>query len=83
MRVFIMIPVGYGRRYQSAMVTIVGAIYERLTRLIWPAGVTRQRGGHWVRKFLNICRMDFPEDEPVRVLDRLRGNGIHFLAGVK
>jgi hypothetical protein len=75
-----MIPGGFGRRFQSAVATIVMAIFERLTRLIWPVGVTRQRGGHWLRKFLNICRMDFPDDEPLRVLDRLRGNGIHFFS---
>ena len=75
--VFTMIPAGFTRRNQSPAATIWASIRARLTCRCWPKGLPRQRSGHWLRKFLSICRMDFPDDDPVTVWDRLRGNGIH------
>lgn len=77
-RVFTMIPSGFGRRYRTMISVIWKAIEERLRGPCWPPGVSRQRGGHWLRRFLAICKMDFPEEKHVVVLDRLRGNGVHF-----
>lgn len=75
--VFTMIPASFARRYQSPAATIWSSIGARLTSRSWPRGLPRQRGGHWLRKFLAVCRMDFPDDDPMTVWDRLRGNGIH------
>ena len=75
--VFTMIPAGFSRRYQTPATTIWSSIRARLTSRSWPRGLPRQRCGHWLRKFLAVCRMDFPDDDPVVVWERLRGNGIH------
>lgn len=77
-RVITMIPAGFGRRYRTQIDDIWMAIKARLTTRLWPRGLPRQRGGHWLCRFLSICKMDFPEEDPLEVLDRLRGNGVHF-----
>jgi hypothetical protein len=76
--VFTMLPEGYGRRLQTRLVEIAEALVSRLEHRGWPRALPRQRAGHWLRKFLKICQMNFPEDDPLLALDRLRGHGIHF-----
>ena len=78
-RVFIMMPEGYAPRYQTPARVMCDALASRLMHRGWPRGLPRQRGWHWLRKFLAICRMDFPEDDLLTVLARLRGNGVHLL----
>jgi hypothetical protein len=81
-RVFTMIPAGFGRRYQSMISVIWASLEKRLSSLCWPSGLPRQRGGHWLRKFLAIYKMDFPDEDPLAVLYRLRGNGVHLCSKV-
>lgn len=77
--VITMVPAGFCRRYQTAGAEMVAALTTRLRHRGWPPGVPRQRAGHWLRKFLAICRMDYWEDDPLLVLARLLEDGIHFL----
>ena len=51
-------PRGYERRYQTAAQEIGAAMVSRLAHRGWPRGLPRQRGGHWLRRFLQTCRMD-------------------------
>jgi hypothetical protein len=76
-RVFILLPAGYGRRIQTVISEVWNAIESRLQTHEWPHGLPRQRGGHWLKRFLIHCRMNFAEEEPLSVLARLRSNGIH------
>jgi len=75
-RVFTLLPAGYGRRFQTAIAVVASAIESRLKDFRWPPELPRQRGGHWLKRFLAVCRMNFPDEEPLAVLGRLRGNGI-------
>lgn len=67
-RVFTMIPADSGRRIQSPVSAVLGAIRSRLSHQGWPHAVPRQRATHWLRKFLQMCRLHFPEDDPLTVL---------------
>ena len=77
--VFTMMPAGYCRRFQTAGALIAASIRERLVHYRWPPGVPRQRAGHWLQKFLALCRLYHAEEDPLRVLSRLVDDGIHFL----
>ena len=77
--VITLVPDGFCRRYQTAGLAMAAAIRARLSHRGWPRGVPRQRGGHWLRRFLDICRMDHPGDDPLTVLGRLVADGCHFL----
>ena len=78
-RVLTMVPDGFCRRYATAGADMAAALAARLRHQDWPRGVLRQRAGHWLRKFLRLCRMDYPTDDPLAVLLRLVADGIHFL----
>lgn len=74
-----MVPQGFCRRFQTAGLVMAKALEARLASRLWPRGFSRQRGGHWLRKFLNLCRMDYPDEEPLAVLRGLVADGVHFL----
>lgn len=77
--VFTLLPEGYGRRLQTRITEISEALRSRLKHQDWPIGLPRQRGGHWLRKFLKICRINFPDDDDLLLtLGRLDGHGLHF-----
>lgn len=77
--VITLVPAGFCRRYQTAGAEMAAALAARLEHRGWPRGVPRQRAGHWLRKFLAICRMDHWADDPLQVLARLLEDGFHFL----
>jgi hypothetical protein len=77
--IFTLLPAGVGRRFRTIISDIWVAIETRLVHFFWPNRLPRQRGGHWLRGFLAICQMDFPEEDRLTVLDRLRGNGTYFI----
>ena len=77
--VFTLIPRGYERRYQTAAQAIGAAMVSRLTHRGWPRGLPRQRGGHWLRRFLRTCRMDLPSEDPLTALRRILDNGLPLL----
>jgi hypothetical protein len=77
--VITLVPAGFCRRYQTPGAEMAAALASRLEHCGWPRDIPRQRAGHWLRKFLSICRMDHWADDPLVVLTRLLGDGIHFL----
>lgn len=54
-RVFVICPTSHWRRYQERKENIFNALLHRLEYLKWPPWGNRQRGGHWLRKFLHNC----------------------------
>ena len=77
-KVFTLLPLGYGRRLQTAISVVYDSIESRIAGLKWPEGLPRQRGGHWLRRFIRVCRMNFPDEPYLATLLKVRGNGIHF-----
>jgi hypothetical protein len=67
------------RRYQSSTAKVFTTILHRLSSGFWPPGTSRQRAGHWLKKFNNKLKMDFPGFSPVPLLARLYAKGLDFL----
>ena len=49
-------PEGYWRRFQESVKNIWRHLAGRLADKKWPEGVSRQRGGHWMRRWLSHAR---------------------------
>jgi hypothetical protein len=45
-------PRSFWKRYQESIENIFKTLAYRLTMMAWPPWVSRQRGGHWMNKFL-------------------------------
>lgn len=45
-------PSTHWRRYQESFSNIFKALLFRIKELKWPSWVTRQRGGHWLKKLI-------------------------------
>ena len=72
-------PRGYERRYQTAAQEIGAAMVSRLAHRGWPRGLPRQRGGHWLQRFLQTRHMDLPGEDPLVVLRRILAGGLPLL----
>jgi hypothetical protein len=78
--VLILTPTDYYKHYQSTIQDIYDAISIRLKSYRWPPWTTRQRAGHWQKKFLKLVQMDFSlEDNLIEILERLYSKNICFL----
>lgn len=51
-------PKSYWRRYQESIENIFDALKYRVTNLVWPSWVSRQRGGHWMNKLIKKAKID-------------------------
>ncbi len=51
-------PLSHFSRYQSSTKDIYQTLKTRLFSYRWPPWCTRQRGGHWLRKFCYKCLLD-------------------------
>jgi hypothetical protein len=78
--VITMVPIELLPRYQTRTASILVVLIHRFSIHRWPQGFPRQRGGHWLRKFLSKLRMDFPGAAPMPLLSKLAEKGINFLA---
>jgi hypothetical protein len=78
-KVITMMPPGFWPRYQTPVATIGAAIVGRFEHRGWLPDVSRQRGGHWLRSFLCLRHMDFPNEEPVPLVRRLINAGVRFI----
>ncbi len=71
-------PTGYWRNYTISVNKIYTFLKFRLINRRWE-GLSRQRGGHWLRKLLQKIRMMFGnEADPVSELERFYQKSIHF-----
>lgn len=71
-------PSGYFSRIQTSIRSIFQVLKHRLQKMGWPNGVPRQRAGHWLRRFLEMCRFHFPQEEPLERLTRQYHRGAPF-----
>lgn len=77
-------PIGYWPRFRSPIDLIYSTIHNRLKQLSWPPGVTRQRGGHWLRKFIVRFKMAVglsTDETPLLFLEKEHRRSINFLVG--
>ena len=63
-----MIPEGFWRNCQSSAAFILSTLVERLETFRWPALVTRQRGGFWLRRFQRYAAAFFHSKDQIEVL---------------
>jgi len=49
-------PIGYWKYFRSSIGEILKTLQYRLTQYLWPPGVSRQRGGHWLNRYVRICK---------------------------
>ena len=57
-RVVTIRPEGYWPGIRSSIFTIYEALREKLCTGRWPFSIPRQRGGHWLKRFVNFARME-------------------------
>ncbi len=57
--IIIMFPIGYWKHYQSSIKDIFLILQWRLTSYRWPSWTTRQRAGHWLKKFILHVGMEY------------------------
>jgi hypothetical protein len=50
-------PEGYWPRIRSSILAIFEALQSKLNHRFWPQGFPRQRGGHWLKKFVSLAKM--------------------------
>lgn len=78
--VYTMLPKGFVKYASSSVTSIWATLRHRLTHYFWPKKVPRQRAGHWLRRFLIICCLNYPEEPPILILDRLERLSIHLFS---
>ena len=74
-----MLPSGFLSRFQWCLATMFNVIVFRLRTGHWGAGRHRQRWGHWLRRFTNKARMDFPGEDVLELIHRLYYAHVSFL----
>ena len=71
--VITMRPSQFWKKFQTDIDCIFNALSQRLESRTWPPWVTRQRGGHWLRKFIKKVKMNYGLDnQGVGLGERLR-----------
>jgi hypothetical protein len=48
----------YWRRYQETISNIYDTLIFKIIHYKWPPGVSRQRGGHWLKKFISKAKIN-------------------------
>jgi hypothetical protein len=61
-------PEGYLARLRSSIETMVTALRERVASGVWGLGISRQRCGHWLRRFVKKVRMDWGDRADLKVV---------------
>jgi len=71
-------PEGYWARARSSIFSIYEALKAKLNFGSWPLQFPRQRGGHWIRRFVSLAKMEL-QDNLVHFLDHCYLKQIQFL----
>jgi transposase-like protein len=79
-KIFIVLPKGIFKRYQTGIQKIFQTLSLRISSGMWSPAISRQRAGHWLRKFTKKARMDFPQWQLEVLLPWLYEREINFLA---
>lgn len=72
-------PEGFRPWIRSSIKTIYQSLRSRITSGYWPTEVTRQRGGHWLRRFAVHAQMSC-ETSILTFLDRCFDKEVSFFA---
>lgn len=72
-------PIGYLKNTRSSIKQIYEALKYRLNNYKWPSFCSRQKGGHWLRRF--ISRLRFPKG--YAYVDSYNALEEYFLGGLK
>jgi ribosomal protein S27AE len=64
-KIYICRPRDYWSRYQETITNIFNTLIYRVTHMKWPPWITRQRGGHWLGKFIKNARTNLLLKESV------------------
>jgi hypothetical protein len=79
-------PFGYFSRFQSSAKDIADALQIKITSSKWPARLSRQRAGQWLRRFTEFIRLEFGDDNGgLSLSDRLiklHTSGCKFLSEI-
>jgi hypothetical protein len=76
-------PSSHWSRFQIAISRIISTIRYRLKNFRWPPDTIRQRAGHWMRRFINRCKLDFgfnPCLTQIEALNYYQDKSINFLS---
>lgn len=79
-----LVPSGYWAHFRSPIQTIYKTLLYRLNQKCWPKECSRQRGGHWLRKFITRFKVVTgisSNNDPVDFLKNEFERGVYFLAG--
>lgn len=71
-------PEGYFQSIRSSISTISDILKAKL-KGYWPRDFPRQRGGHWLRRFVSFAKMENSENLPA-FLDQCFSNQLNFLS---
>ena len=52
-------PMGYFRRFQTSVEVMAAALLTKLRTSRWPSSIPRQRGGQWLRRFVQFIRIHY------------------------
>lgn len=69
-------PVGYWLHLRSSILTIYEALKSKLKGL-WPPGFPRQRGGHWLRRFVELSKIEM-QGSLLLFLENCFAKQVHF-----
>lgn len=74
-------PAGFWPRLQSSIEAIYEALHSRLLNYRWPLGMSRQRGGHWLRRFHFRLRFhaEWKRNTLLQTLAHARESGLCFV----
>jgi hypothetical protein len=72
-------PEGFWAFIRSSIVQIYRSLHVKLATGQWPPETPRQRGGHWLRRFVANSKMSC-EVNLLTFLDRCFEKGLHFFA---
>ncbi len=64
-------PLSHWSRFRYGIDDIYRIIRERLVNLRWPPWFPRQRGGHWIKRFIKKIKMDYGLNDQMNMIQRL------------
>ena len=68
---------GFWERIRSSIKKIYKCLVHKLTYGWWPPDISRQRGGHWLRRFNNLAKMS-TEFDYLNFLNKCYQKNLHF-----
>lgn len=84
-KIITMVPIGFVKYFSIKLSKIYIALIDRLKNYQWPPWISRQRGGHWLKKLKLYCLAKFGINESSldlkNKIQNLYQENINFLSG--